>query len=73
MTLKRLETMTVMEFADFVGVKTGTVYKWKCNHRLPKHLYRKIGTRKLIFIKNAVDEWLNEGAELCNSKETVNG
>lgn len=23
-----LQTMTVKEFADFVGVKIGTVYKW---------------------------------------------
>lgn len=59
-----LQTMTVKEFADFVGVKKSTVYKWKCLKKMPDNLYRKVGNRKLIFIKNEVDKWLNSGAML---------
>ena len=31
---------------------------------MPDNLYRKVGNRKLIFIKNEVDKWLNSGAML---------
>lgn len=64
-----IKTMTVTEFANFVGVKTGTIYKWKCLDKLPKTLYRKVGNRKLIFIKNFVDEWVNNGAQLNQALE----
>lgn len=65
--------MTVKEFADFVGVKIGTVYKWKCLKKMPDNLYRKVGNRKLIFIKNFVDDWINGGAQLnsTNKKEKI--
>lgn len=59
-----LQTMTVKEFANFVGVKIATVYKWKCLNKIPTNLYRKVGNRELIFIKNEVDVWLNSGANL---------
>lgn len=69
MVENEIKTMTVKEFADFVGVKTSTIYKWKCLDKLPKALYRKVGNRKLIFIKNFVDEWINNGAQLNKAQE----
>lgn len=71
MSLESLKTMTVKEFADFVGVKTSTIYKWKCLARLPQNLYRKVGNRKLIFIKNEVDKWLENGAQLLGDKKNA--
>ena len=63
-----LQTMTVKEFADFVGVKKSMVYKWKCLKKMPDNLYRKVGNRKLVFLKNEVDIWLTNGAELVTKK-----
>lgn len=60
--------MTVKEFADFVGVKKSMVYKWKCLKKMPDNLYRKVGNRKLVFLKNEVDIWLTNGAELVTRK-----
>lgn len=68
MAATEIKTMTVKEFADFVGVKKGTVYKWKCFDKLPKALYRKVGNRKLVFLKNEVDIWLTNGTELVTKK-----
>lgn len=61
-----LQTMTVKEFANFVGVKIGTVYKWNYLKKIPAALYRKINNRKLIFIKNEVENWLEAGAQFVN-------
>ena len=68
MAATEIKTMTVKEFADFVGVKKGTVYKWKCLKKMPDNLYRKVGNRKLVFLKNEVDIWLTNGAELVTKK-----
>ncbi len=69
METQNLQTLTAEQFADFIGVKIGTVYKWKSLQKLPTNIYRKVGNRKLIFIKNFVDEWINNGAQLNQSQE----
>jgi len=67
MTEIKNETMTAQNFAAFIGLKIGTVYKWKCLKKLPKNIYRKIGNRKLIFLKAEVDQWIQAGAQLNNT------
>lgn len=69
METQNLKTLTAEQFAAFIGVKIGTVYKWKSLQKLPTNIYRKVGNRKLIFIKNFVDEWINNGAQLNQTQE----
>ena len=58
-----LELLSCKEVAEFLGVKTETIYIWLCKKQLPRTIYRKLG-RKPIFIKSAVEEWFLNGAEM---------
>ena len=55
--------MTTKEFADFIGIKESTVYSYLHYQQLPQNIYRTLG-RKLIFIRQAVIDWVMKGAKL---------
>lgn len=64
---QNLELMTCEEFANFLGVKLGTIYVWMSKKQLPKNIYRKLG-RKPIFIKSQVESWFLAGAVMEGGK-----
>ena len=55
--------LTTKEFAEFIGIKETTVYSYIHFKQLPPNLYRTLG-RKHIFIRQAVVDWVMEGAKL---------
>ncbi len=55
--------MSTKEFADFIGIKESTVYSYLHYQQLPQNIYRSLG-RKLIFIRQAVIDWVMKGAKL---------
>lgn len=52
-----LNILNVEEFAELLGVKTNSVYKWHSQNALPEKIFRKIGSR-LIFIADEVEKWI---------------
>lgn len=69
-----IKILSVEEFANTLGVKTNSVYKWHCKNELPDKIFRKIG-RKLIFIASEVESWiLEDRCQLVREvKERKNG
>jgi predicted DNA-binding transcriptional regulator AlpA len=63
--------MTTREFADFIGIKESTVYSYLHYQQLPQNIYRSLD-RKLIFIRQAVIDWILKGAKL-NAKSKKKG
>ncbi|MCM1266219.1 MAG: helix-turn-helix domain-containing protein, partial [Candidatus Gastranaerophilales bacterium] len=55
--------MDCTETADFLKVKTSTIYSWISYGQLPNNLYRKLG-RKPMFIQSEVVAWFLAGAKL---------
>ena len=50
--------MTVEELAEYLRTSPDTVYTWKSMGIIPAKCVKKIG-RKLLFVSQAIDEWLN--------------
>lgn len=46
--------MDVQQAANYLGLSVGTIYQWRCQHKIP---YIKVG-RKLKFKKDQLDQWL---------------
>lgn len=67
MLQQNLELLNCSQLADFLGVKTDTVYVWLCKKQLPKKIYRKLG-RKPIFLKSEVDAWVLQGCVMEGGK-----
>ena len=55
--------MDSKEVAKLLCLKVSTIYSWIHYGQLPKSIYRKLG-KKIIFIRQAVLDWVYEGAEL---------
>lgn len=47
-------------------------YNGKPRKRLPKSVYRRIG-RKILFLKDELISWVQDGAELVDYKENQEG
>lgn len=62
-TLENLELWSCQQYADFFGMKVGTVYVQLCKKQIPNRLYRKVG-RVPRFIASECKSWFLEGAEL---------
>lgn len=54
-----IETLSVEEFSNLLGVQKNSVYKWNSKNELPEKIFRKIGS-KLIFIASEVESWILE-------------
>ena len=50
--------MTVEEVAEYLRTTPGTVYTWKSMGIIPAKCVKKIG-RKLLFIAQEIEEWLD--------------
>jgi excisionase family DNA binding protein len=46
--------MNIQQAADYLGLSVGTIYQWRCQHKIP---YIKVG-RNLKFKKDHLDQWL---------------
>jgi excisionase family DNA binding protein len=46
----------VKELAQYIGIKTGTIYVWVCHRKIP---YLKIGG-SLKFDLHEIEKWLEE-------------
>lgn len=62
-TSQNLELWSCEQFAEFLGLKKGTIYVQLCKKQLPERLYRKVG-RVPRFIASECRSWFLEGAEL---------
>lgn len=62
-THQTLELWSCEQFAEFLGLKVGTIYVQLCKKQLPNRLYRKVG-RVPRFIASECRSWFLEGAEL---------
>jgi excisionase family DNA binding protein len=51
--------LTVHEVANWLGVRTGTLYQWRHTHRGPRSLTLHGGLR---YRRGDVEEWLERGA-----------
>lgn len=62
-TIQNLELWSCEQFAEFLGLKKGTVYVLLCKKQLPEKLYRKVG-RVPRFIASECQTWFLEGAPM---------
>lgn len=51
--------LSVKEAADFIGVKTSTIYAWISTRRIPYH--KVPGSQLVKFRISEIDDWLSTG------------
>lgn len=56
--------INVDEVSELLRLNKKTIYSYIHYKQLPSHLYRKVGRRSLLFIKEDVIEWVMQGAKL---------
>ncbi|MFC1584557.1 helix-turn-helix transcriptional regulator [Fibrobacterota bacterium] len=50
--------LSVIEIAEYLGVKRDTIYKWVEKKNMPAH---RVGGRLLKFTTKEVDKWVKSG------------
>ena len=52
--------LSVAEAAEYLKIKTNTLYTWISKKVLPTQIYKKLG-RRTIFLKTELDKWVVKG------------
>ena len=60
---ENLKLLSIKNFAKEFCIQPSCIYAWLHYQRLPPRLYRKLG-RRIIFIRQEVENWFLEGAKL---------
>lgn len=61
---KDLQLLTIEETATMLRLKAQTLYSWIHFKQIPSEIYISLGSKRKLFIKSKLEEWLWKGAEL---------
>lgn len=64
------ELMNIEETAAYLGVKTGTLYHWISEARIP---VIRLSVRAVRFRKSDLDKWLDELTSPCTDMPVLTG
>lgn len=60
--MQNTDFLSVTEAADYLKLKSNTLYTWLSKKVLPTQIYRKLG-RRTIFLKTELDKWVLKGCK----------
>ncbi len=60
--MKESDFLSVNEAAEYLKLKSNTLYTWLSKKVLPTQIYRKLG-RRTIFLKTELDKWVIKGCK----------